>query len=136
MNADTTPIAADVSRERLDSPSGVIIGAAQRVSSSLGCGFLEKVYENSLVIELGKKALSVRQQRIVQVFYDGVVVGDYFPDLVVEDAILVELKTVVALDAVHRQQCINYLRATGYRVCLLMNFGRPRLDVNRLVWNF
>ena len=136
MNADSTPIAADVSRERLDSLSGVIIGAAQRVSSSLGCGFLEKVYENSLVIELGKKALSVRQQRLVQVFYDGVVVGDYVPDLVVEDAILVELKTVVALDAVHRQQCINYLRATGYRVCLLMNFGRPRLDVNRLVWNF
>ena len=136
MNADPTPIAADASGERLDVLSSSIIGAAQRVSSKLGCGFLEKVYENSLVIELAKKGLAVQQQRLVQVFYDGRVVGDYIPDLVVEDAILVELKAAAGLEAVHRQQCINYLRATGYRVCLLLNFGQPRLEVKRLVLNF
>ena len=136
MNADTTPIAADLRRERLDVISGVIIGSAQRVSSALGAGFLEKVYENSLVLELSSKGLRVEQQPRVRVFYRMQVVGDYTPDLVVEGSVLVELKAAIALERVHRQQCINYLRATGYRVCLLMNFGQPRLQVERLVWRF
>ena len=136
MNADTTPIAADLRRERLDVISGVIIGSAQRVSSALGAGFLEKVYENSLVLELSSRGLRVEQQPRVRVFYRMQVVGDYTPDLVVEGSVLVELKAAIALERVHRQQCINYLRATGYRVCLLMNFGQPRLQVERLVWRF
>jgi GxxExxY protein len=136
MNADTTPIAADLERLHLDAISSQVIGAAQKVSSRLGCGFLEKVYENSLMVELARKGLQVEQQRLVHVTYEGVIVGDYIPDLVVEDSILVEVKAVTGLDAIHRRQCINYLRATGYRICLLLNFGQPRLEVKRLVWNF
>jgi GxxExxY protein len=136
MNADTTPIAADLERERLDAISGRIIGSGHAVSSKLGTGFLEKVYENALALELRERGAAVEQQRPVQVFYKGQVVGDYIPDLIVEDSIIVEVKAVVGLERVHRQQCINYLRATDFRVCLLMNFGIPRLDVERLVWKF
>jgi len=138
MNADTTPMATDLERERLqlDSISARIIGAAQRVSSTLGCGFLEKVYENSLAIEINSRGSQALQQEAVQVFYRGQVVGNYLPDLVVDGKIVVEIKAAQALDRVHRQQCINYLRATGYRVCLLLNFGQPRLQVVRLVWKF
>jgi GxxExxY protein len=136
MNADPTPMAADMQRNRLDALSSLVIGAAQRVSSNLGCGFLEKVYENSLLVELADKGVSVTQQRPVKVIYRGVVVGDYIPDLIVEDAIVVEIKAVAGLEKTHKQQCINYLRATGYRVCLLLNFGQPRLELKRLVSNF
>ena len=136
MNADATPMNADMDRERLDRISRAVIGGAQRVSSNLGYGFLEKVYENSLVIELRKAALSVEQQRPIQVRYEDQIVGDYIPDLIVEEAILVEVKAAIGLDRVHRQQCLNYLRATGHRVCLLLNFGQPRLEVKRLVWLF
>ena len=136
MNADTTPMAADLDRERLDVYSGPIIGAAQRVSTWLGSGFLEKVYENSLRHELECKGLAVEQQVPVKVFYREQLVGDYVPDLLVERSILVEIKAISALDRIHRQQCINYLRATGHRVCLLLNFGQSRLQVDRLVWKF
>jgi GxxExxY protein len=102
----------------------------------LGQGFLEKVYENALAVELRKTDYSVEHQRLVRVEYDGVIVGEYIPDLIVADAIIVEVKAVAFLDRVHRQQCVNYLRATGYRVCLLLNFGQRRLEVRRLVMNF
>ncbi len=136
MNADTTQIAADTARERLNAISGRIIGSAQKVSSTLGCGFLEKVYENSLRIELETRRLRVDQQPQIQVFYENRIVGDYIPDLIVEDSVIVEIKAATGLDRVHRQQCINYLRATGYRLCLLLNFGQARLQVERLVWRF
>ena len=118
-----------------DSKSNVItrriIGAAQTVSNLLGCGFLEKVYENALVVELKRAGLRVDQQREVQVRYRDEIVGIYIADLIVEDCILVELKSSFALDRVHRAQCINYLRATRHRICLLLNFGLPRLEVER-----
>jgi len=110
-----------------------IIGCAYTVSNSLGVGFLEKVYENALVHELSKLGLKVQQQKPIRVLYDGVVVGDYFADLVVEDCVLVELKAIKELDEAHKRQCLNYLKATGYRVCLLLNFGRPRVEIKRLV---
>jgi len=112
-----------------------IIGCAFTVANTLGCGFLEKVFENALAHEIGKTGLKVRQQCAIQVFYDGIVVGDYTPDLLVEDLVLVELKTVQALDSIHMAQCLNYLRATGMPVCLLINFGRPRIEVKRIVPN-
>jgi GxxExxY protein len=136
ISADGTPIPADMGRKELDVISGTVIGAAHTVSSKPGQGFLEKVYENSLAVELRKTAYSVEHQRSVRVEYDGVIVGEYIPDLIVADAIIVEVKAVACLDRVHRQQCINYLRATGYRVCLLLNFGQRRLEVRRLVMNF
>jgi GxxExxY protein len=136
MAADSPPIAADMERERVDSITRAIIGAAQKVSSKLGEGFLEEVYENSLAVELGKSSYQVEHQRSVLVEYEGAIVGEYIPDLIVENEVLVEIKAVTCLDRVYRQQCINYLRATGFRVCLLLNFGQSRLEVRRLVNRF
>lgn len=117
----------------LNPMSKKVIGCALTVSGTLGSGFLERVYENALAHELRKAELKVEQQRGVTIKYDGITVGEYFVDLLVEDAILIELKTVRALDEAHRAQCLNYLRATGRHLCLLMNFGMPRLEVKRIV---
>ena len=136
MNADAPPIAADSSREELDALSRRIIGAAFRVSSMLGHGFLEKVYENSLVHELRRAGLHVEQQRPVQVRYDGEIVGDYITDILVEGTIVLEIKAMDRLDRMHFAQCANYLRATGLRICLLLNFGKPRLELKRIVRNY
>ena len=116
----------------LNALSNRIIGCALTIANALGSGFLEKVYENALAHELRKAGLA-EQQRGITVIYDGIAVGQYFVDLLVEQAILIELKTVRALDSVHRAQCLNYLRATGMHLCLLMNFGTPRLKVRRIV---
>src|SRR3954451_6261907 len=110
-----------------------IIGCAFVVSNALGVGFLEKVYENALAHELRKAGLLVEQQPAVTTRYDGVVVGSYTADLLVEKTVLVELKAVTALDTVHRAQCINYLKGSGLRLCLLLNFGTPKLEIKRLV---
>ena len=120
----------------MDMLSERIIGCAYAVSNALGAGFLEKVYENALAHELRKAGLRVEQQRPLRVQYDGVVVGEYAADLLVEDCILVELKAVRALDDVHLAQCLNYLKATGLSLCLLINFGKPRADVRRVVNRF
>jgi GxxExxY protein len=109
-----------------------VIASAFTVSNVLGCGFLEKVYENALAHELRKAGLQVRQQHPVRVCYDGVVVGDYAADLLVEETLLLELKAVSALDNVHLAQCLNYLKGTGLRLCLLMNFGKPKVEVRRI----
>lgn len=123
-------------RRRLDELTEKIIGAAHEVSNFLGPGFLEKVYENALLNELREKNVEVVPQHQFQVFYKGVLVGDYQADLVVEHLVIVELKAVKNLDDVHAAQCLNYLKASGLNVCLLLNFGRPRLDVRRIVHGF
>ena len=110
------------------------IGCALTVSNTLGCGFLEKVYENALALELRQAGLRVDQQAGVTVRYHGIVVGQYIADLLIEQAVAVELKAVRAIDNVHRAQCMNYLKASGLRLCLLLNFARPRLEIHRLVW--
>jgi GxxExxY protein len=109
-----------------------VIGAAFAVSNSLGCGFLEKVYENALAIELRRRGFGVRQQAPMEVRYRDEIVGLYSADLVVDEQVVVELKAVKALDHVHRAQCMNYLRASGIRTGLVINFGLPRLDVLRV----
>ena len=118
---------------RLNDLSGRVIGCAFTVLNTLGAGFLEKVYENALAQELRDSGLAGEQQRSVKVHYHGAVVGEYSTDLLVEDVLLVELKTVRALDDVHRMQCTNYLKATGLPLCLLLNFGKPRLEIKRVV---
>ena len=113
-----------------------VIGCAYRVHNSLGCGFLEKVYENALAHELKKNGLHVQQQMPIRVLYDNVTVGDYFADLVVERSVLLELKHVENLNDVMKAQCLNYLRATGLKICLLFNFAKPELEIKRYVYNF
>ncbi len=118
---------------RLEEISGRIIGYAYSVSNILGCGFLEKVYENALCHELRKAGLGMEQQKRINVCYDGVTVGDYVADLVVENEIIVEVKAVKTFDDVHLAQCMNYLKATGQKLCLLLNFGNPRVSIKRVV---
>jgi len=121
--------------DMLNALSEWIIGCAFTVANRLGSGFLEKVYENALAHELRKAGLTVAQQQGVSVVYDDVIVGEYAADLLVEAAVVVELKAVRALDDVHQAQCMNYLRATGMHLCLLLNFGKPRLEIRRIVHN-
>jgi GxxExxY protein len=110
-----------------------IIGGAFKVSNTLGCGFLEKVYEAALFHELTKAGVPVKQQQPLQVFYDGVLVGEYRADLVVADQVIVEVKAAKGLDPGHEAQLLNYLRASQLKTGLLLNFGKPRLHIKRLV---
>ena len=121
------------SKDEINRITEKIIGCAYKVANELGCGFLEKVYENALAYEIGKLGLKVEQQKQVKVFYDKIEVGFYETDLVVQDVVLVELKGVRNLDDAHRVQCLNYLKATGLKICLLINFGNPRVEVKRFV---
>ena len=118
--------------DALNDLSRRVIGCAFTVLNTLGAGFLEKVHENALAFELRAAGLSVAQQSGANVYYHDQVVGEYFVDLLVEDVLLVELKTAKALDDAHQLQCINYLKATDLRLCLLLNFGRPRLEIKRV----
>jgi len=124
---------ADERRERLNEVSRRIIGCAYAVANGLGCGFLEKVYENALAHELGKAGLKGQQQQAIAVRYEGVVVGEYLADLLVEESVVVEIKAVKTLDEVHLAQCLNYLKATGLHLALLLNFGAPKLEIKRVV---
>jgi GxxExxY protein len=90
------------------------------------------VYENALAHELRLAGLTVAQQQGITVIYDNVVVGEYSVDLLVEQTIIVELKAIKALDNAHTAQCLNYLKATGLHLCLLLNFGKPRLEIQRI----
>ena len=109
-----------------------VIGCAFTVANTLGSGFLEKVYENALAHELKKTGMIVEQQVPISVLYDGVIVGSYVSDLMVEHSLLVELKACKAIEDIHLAQCLNYLKATGIHTCLLLNFGTPKLQVRRL----
>jgi GxxExxY protein len=108
-----------------------IIGCAYKVYNTMGHGFLESVYENCMLIELRKLGLRVENQHKIKVFYDGQVVGDSEADLFVEGVVIVELKAVRTLLQVHEVQLVNYLKATGIDVGLLLNFGEQRVEVKR-----
>jgi GxxExxY protein len=108
-----------------------IIGCAYTVHNTLGTGFLEKVYENVLRIELKNQGLQVKQQEPVQVYYKGQVVGDYCIDSWVEEKVLVEIKALKNLCREHEVQLVNYLSATGINVGLLINFGSPSVQIKR-----
>lgn len=119
------------SDKRQNEITKTVIGCAYTVSNKLGCGFLEKVYENALGLELKKAGLEVRQQHPITIRYDGTIVGEYVADLLIENWLLVELKAVEDMSKVHYAQCINYLKATDLPLCLLMNFGKPRTEIRR-----
>ena len=112
-----------------------IIAAAHSVHKESGQGFLEKVYKNALAIELQEEGIKCALEVPMPVLYHGVVVGDYIADIVVGDRIVVEVKAVSELNSVHEVQLVNYLKATGLQVGLLMNFGRS-VEVKRRVFGF
>jgi GxxExxY protein len=124
------------SKEWLDALSAKVIGCAFNVSNSLGCGFLEKVYENALAVEFRYTGIAYSQQASFLIRHRQEVVGDYVSDLLVENCLVVEVKALDALNRVHQAQCMNYLKASGMRLGLLLNFGRPRVEVQRVVMKF
>ena len=111
-----------------------IIGAFFRVYNVLGYGFLEKIYENALALELRKLGLRVEQQKRITVYYDGQEMGEYFADIVVNGIIIVELKAARQLSKEHTAQLLNYLKATTIEVGLLLNFG-PKAEFERKVYD-
>ena len=111
----------------------IVIGCSYNVSNNLGNGFLEKVYENALAIELSKAGLNFVQQHHLDVLYDGQVVGQYCADFLVENVSVVEIKALSGLTDSHKAQLINYLKATNNKVGLLINFGKPKVEVKRAV---
>lgn len=118
---------------RLNVLSEAIIGCAYKVSNALGAGLVEKVYENALALELRAIGLEVAQQQGIAVRYQDAIVGDFTFDLLVERLVLIELKAARTLEEAHIAQCLNYLRATGLHLCLLLNFGKPRVEIRRVV---
>jgi len=110
-----------------------IIDSAYNVHNTVGCGLLEKVYVNALVWDLDLKKIGVVAQKEFKVLYRDKEVGIYYADLVVEDKVIIEVKSVEKIDNVHRAQLLNYLRISGIRVGLLINFSRPKIEYERLV---
>jgi GxxExxY protein len=113
--------------------TGKIIELAIEVHRTLGPGFLEAIYENALVIELEKVGLKCEQQKQVDVFYKGIKVGEHRLDLIVNGKVIVEVKAVKSLEDIHRSQIISYLTATGIRIGLLLNFGKTKLEIDRII---
>ncbi|OGV98383.1 MAG: GxxExxY protein [Nitrospinae bacterium RIFCSPLOWO2_02_39_17] len=113
--------------------TGEIIEASYNVHNGLGCGLLEKIYENSLAWEIELRKRKVSSQREFRVIYRNKEVGVYYADLVIEDKVIVEIKSVEKIDNVHRAQLLNYLRISGLKVGLIINFARPKLEYERLV---
>lgn len=112
-----------------------INGAVFEVNRELGPGFLEKVYENAIMFELKKRGLKVQSQVPIQIRYKGQIVGDYIADILVEGQVIIELKTVDQLLKIHEAQLLNYLKATGIKVGLLINFKASKADIKRMVLN-
>jgi len=110
-----------------------IVSCAYKVGRILGCGFLEKVYENALKIELTASGLKIETQKPIKVYYEGQVVGDYYADILVADDIVLELKAVKTIENIHFAQCQNYLKATGKKLGLVINFGEEKVKVRRVV---
>jgi GxxExxY protein len=112
-----------------------INGAVFEVNRVLGSGFLEKVYENDLLLELKKRGLKAESQVPIKVLYKENTVGEYIADILVEEKVIVELKTVETLDNVHEARLLNYLKATGIQVGLLVNFKHQKAEIKRMVLN-
>ena len=128
MNTDSQTIPSSILIE--GELTGRILAAGFKVLNTLGAGFLEKVYENALILELRKCGLSVESQKAFAIRYEGTVVGDYLADLVVSGKVIVECKAVTALDPVHEAQLMNYLKASGIRVGSLDELWPPQASVS------
>src|SRR5258708_29748405 len=113
-----------------------VVGACFEVSNVLGAGFLEKVYERALIEELCMQGIHAEAQVPIEVRYKDIVVGQYLADVLVEGKLIVELKCCESLCDEHLAQCLNYLKATGYSIALLVNFQKPKLEWRRIVSKF
>ena len=113
-----------------------VLGCAQNVSRELGAGFLEKVYESALCVELSQAGIPFQCQKKFEIYYKSENVGNYFADIVVDDKLVVELKALSCLSREHDAQIMNYLKASGLTVGLLLNFGVSKLGIRRVVWNY
>ena len=120
----------------LNRVSEAVIGCAYRVGSALGSGFLESVYENAMVVELGDTDLFFERQKRLNVRYRDRTIGEFVADLLVEQSVIVEFKAVRALLPEHQAQLLNYLSASGLSLGLLINFGTSRVQVKRMVREF
>jgi len=128
MNADE--------RRCPDSLTEQVLAAVFEVSNTLGAGFLERVYERALLRELGLRGIQAKSQASFKVTYKGSIVGDYFADMLIEDSLVIELKCVDRLTNEHTAQCLNYLKASGRTVCLLVNFQKAQVEWKRIVNGF
>ena len=122
--------------QRMESISQTVLACAFEVSNRLGTGFLESVYENALCVELQQQGMNFTQQKPLKMIYKGNVIGNFVTDIIVESKLLIELKVVSEFDKAHRAQVINYLKATGIPVGLLLNFGTPKLGVKCIVHQY
>jgi GxxExxY protein len=120
-------------QEEMDLLTYKINGAIFEVNRVLGSGFLEKVYENALLLEFKKQGLKAESQTLISVLYKGEVVGEYLADILVEDQVILELKAVDQLQKVYEAQLLNYLKATGTKVGLLVNFKDPKAEIKRFM---
>ena len=111
----------------------IIIGCAYRVYNKMGFGFLESVYEKCLLIELRKAGLDTESQKPITVYYNGEIVGEFVADIIVNDAVILELKSVRRIIKAHEVQIINYLVATGKPVGLILNFGEKKVEIKRKI---
>jgi GxxExxY protein len=112
-----------------------VISCAFEVSNTLGAGFFEKVYENALCVEFSRAGIPFCRQQRYGIRYKNENIGDYMADIVVDNKLLIELKALSALNREHEAQVMNYLKASGLRVGLLLNFGTSRMAMKRIVWN-
>jgi len=110
-----------------------IIGLAMQVHRELGSGFLEKVYENSLMVLFRRDKIPAAQQVSINVHFEGEIVGNYIADILVEDKIILELKCIEAIANIHRAQALNYLKATGKQLAIILNFAQKKLEYERLI---
>jgi GxxExxY protein len=120
-------------RKVLDPLVERVLGAVFEVANTLGPGFLEKVYERALLLELRRRGLSAVPQAPFSVTYKDECVGDFYADILVEGALVLELKCVEHLTNEHLAQCLNYLRASRLNLCLLLNFQKPKVEYRRIV---
>jgi GxxExxY protein len=120
----------------LNSLTEAVLGAALEVSNTLGAGFLEKLYERALVNELALRGLAARTQVAYPVAYKGQIIGEFQPDMVVENVLIVELKCAERFSPVQRAQCLSYLQASGLCLALLLNFQYPKVQCRRVVREF
>ena len=120
-------------QNNLDQLTYKINGAVFEVNRILGAGFLEKVYENALVLELKKQGVKAESQVPILVRYKGEVVGEYTADVLVEDKVILELKAVDKLQKIYEAQLLNYLKATGIKIGILVNFKHPKAEIKRLI---